>query len=246
MKPVVFCDFDGTITQVDVTDLMLTKVANPSWREVEQEWRRGLIGSRECLERQMALVEASEAQLNALIDSVALDPHFLSFYGFLEKRRIPFYVVSDGFDYVVRRLLKRAGIDGQLRNGVRLFASGLNIKASRLVTSFPHAIPDCQHGCATCKAAIVRRLTGGRRTSVFIGDGLSDRFAAEESSLVFAKRELLAYCRDRGIACHAFETFAEVEWELRKLISAGVPGEVVKGRKAKLKGQKVLLPSFNP
>lgn len=246
VKLAVFCDFDGTITQVDVTDLILTKLADPSWREIEQEWLQGLIGSRECLERQMALVEASEAQLNALIDSVPLDPHFSSFYGFLEKRRIPFYVVSDGFDYVVRRLLKRGGINGQLRNGVRLFASSLNIKAGRPVTSFPHSTPDCQHGCATCKAAIVRRMTGGRRSSVFIGDGLSDRFAAEESNLVFAKRDLLAHCRDRGIACHAFETFAEVEWELRKLISAGVPSEVVKRQKAKVKGQKVLLPSFNP
>src|SRR5712692_257455 len=117
MKPIVFCDFDGTITQIDVTDLILNELAHPSWREVEEEWIRGSIGSRECLERQMALVKTSEPQLKALIDSVPLDPHFAAFCHFLEKRRVPLYVVSDGFDYVIRRLLKRAGVNGQFRNG---------------------------------------------------------------------------------------------------------------------------------
>ena len=56
MSPVVFCDFDGTITQLDVTDQILTQLAHPSWREIEQEWMLGLIGSRECLERQIALL----------------------------------------------------------------------------------------------------------------------------------------------------------------------------------------------
>ncbi len=58
-KPIIVCDFDGTITQVDVTDLVLAQLAHPSWREVEQEWALGLIGSRECLERQVALVDSS-------------------------------------------------------------------------------------------------------------------------------------------------------------------------------------------
>ena len=45
--PVVFCDFDGTITQLDVTDQILSQLAHPSWREVEQQWMQGLIGSRD-------------------------------------------------------------------------------------------------------------------------------------------------------------------------------------------------------
>ena len=75
-SPVVFCDFDGTITQLDVTDQILTQLAHPSWREIEQEWMLGLIGSRECLERQIALVDAPAEELHAVIDAVAIDPHF--------------------------------------------------------------------------------------------------------------------------------------------------------------------------
>ena len=75
-RPIVFTDFDGTITQLDVTDEILAQLAHPSWREVEQEWTRGLIGSRECLERQIALVDASAEEFDALIDAVPIDPAF--------------------------------------------------------------------------------------------------------------------------------------------------------------------------
>ena len=79
MDPVIFCDFDGTITQLDVTDQILSQLAHPSWREVEQQWMQGLIGSRECLERQIALVDAPVEELHAAIDAVKLDPDFVHF-----------------------------------------------------------------------------------------------------------------------------------------------------------------------
>jgi len=218
LKPVIFCDFDGTITQLDVTDEILAQLAHPSWREVEQEWACGSIGSRECLERQMALVEASAAELNGLIDAIPIDPHFSRFLRLVDVRRLPFYVLSDGFDYVIRRVLKRAGINGYLQNGTHLFASALRVEGRRLLTSFPHSASPCEHGCATCKAEIMCRLSGGRHPIVFIGDGLSDRFAVQEADVVFAKRQLLAYCREKGITCHPFETFAEVETALKELL----------------------------
>ncbi|HEV2248018.1 MAG TPA: HAD-IB family phosphatase, partial [Terriglobia bacterium] len=102
-KPVVFSDFDGTITRLDVTDEILEQFADPSWREVEEQWLRGNIGSRECFERQAALVSVTAKQLNALIDAIPLDPDFPAFYRTLKAWRLPFYIVSDSFDYVIRR-----------------------------------------------------------------------------------------------------------------------------------------------
>src|SRR6201993_3111492 len=112
MRPLIFCDFDGTITNVDVTDEILTQLAHPSWREVEQAWVQGLIGSRECLERQMALVETTQKEMN---------------------------VLSDGFDYAVRRVLSHAGVDGELRNGSHVFTSALHFKGRRWAVSFPNS-----------------------------------------------------------------------------------------------------------
>ena len=117
--PIIFTDFDGTITQVDVTDEILTQLAHPSWQEVEQEWTRGLIGSRECLQRQIALVNASLEDLHGLIDAIPIDPAFSAFYCFTRKRKIPLYVLSEGFDYVIARVLKRIGVEGAVQTVCR-------------------------------------------------------------------------------------------------------------------------------
>ncbi|HEV2232478.1 MAG TPA: MtnX-like HAD-IB family phosphatase [Terriglobia bacterium] len=220
MRPIIFSDFDGTISQLDVTDLVLTQLAHPSWREVEQEWARGLIGSRECLERQMALVSASTKELNALVDTVPIDPHFAKFHRFLMRHAFPFYVVSDGFDLFIRRVLKNAGLNGPLRNGTHLFSSALKGRGGRVEPSFPHAGPPCQHDCATCKVEIIRQRRRAGSAVIFIGDGLSDRFAAQSADIVFAKRQLLAYCRENAIACRPFETFADIEAELATMLES--------------------------
>jgi 2-hydroxy-3-keto-5-methylthiopentenyl-1-phosphate phosphatase len=235
LKPIIFCDFDGTITEIDATDQILSQLAHPSWREIEQEWVRGTIGSRECLERQMALVTASEAELNALIDSIPVDPTFAAFYGWTRKRRTPLYIVSDGFESVIRRVLGKAGLGGRLAFRGRVFASALQWKDGRLEARFPNADAYCSHGCATCKVAVMKKLAGGA-FKIFIGDGLSDRFAAEAADLVYAKGQLLAYCRDHEIKARPFETIAEIQADLE----ARLPR---RHAKRKLTGRRVLVAS---
>jgi 2,3-diketo-5-methylthio-1-phosphopentane phosphatase len=241
--PIVFVDFDGTITQLDVTDEILAQLAHPSWQEVEQAWTRGSIGSRECLERQIALVDTSAEELQALIDAVPIDPSFAAFYRFTRKRGIPLYVLSEGFDYVIVRILKRAGMNGPVRNGIHMFSSALRLEGRRLIPSFPHSAPPCEHGCATCKAALIRRLGKGKHPVIFVGDGLSDRFAVDEADVVFAKRQLLAYCQEHGKACHPFDTFAEVEQAIALLIG---PKEAAKRFRCQVSGVRCQVPEAKP
>jgi 2,3-diketo-5-methylthio-1-phosphopentane phosphatase len=180
-----------------------------------------LIGSRECLERQIALVDASAEDLDALIDAVPIDPDFTTFYQFTRKHGIPLYVLSDGFDYVIARILKRAGMKGPFQNGIQIFSSALRLEGRRLIPSFPHSAQPCEHGCATCKAALLRRFSKANHPVIFVGDGLSDRFAVGEADVVFAKRQLLSYCQEHGKACQPFNTFADVEQAVALLIDSG-------------------------
>jgi 2,3-diketo-5-methylthio-1-phosphopentane phosphatase len=239
MTPTIFSDFDGTISQVDVTDLVLTQLAHPSWREVEQEWSRGQIGSRECLERQMALVDTSKKEFHALVDSVPIDPGFGKFYKFIQRHELPFYVVSDGFDLVIRRVLKNVGLNGPLHNGRHLFSSALKLKGRRMETAFPHAGPPCEHDCATCKVEVIRRVRNNGNPVVFIGDGLSDRFAAQAADIVFAKRQLLTFCHENDIACTPFETFAEIETKLAPLVERDSDLLNAKTRQPKARARKL-------
>jgi 2,3-diketo-5-methylthio-1-phosphopentane phosphatase len=224
VAPVIFSDFDGTITQVDVTDAILNEFADPAWQDIEEEWVTGRIGSRECLRRQMALVRASAGEINALIATIPIDPYFARFYQFIREAGIPFYVVSDGFDYVIRQVLRRCGVDGELLNGCHLFSSSLRVEDRSLAVDFLHWPLPCDHGCATCKPEVMRRLSGGHRPVIFIGDGLSDRFAAQEAEVVFARDKLLTYCRDQSIPCQPFSTFEDIERAVELLVDRSSEG----------------------
>ena len=82
LKCRVFVDFDGTIAPVDTTDLLLERFAAPAWREIEDDWKAGRIGSRECLVRQIDLVRASEAEMDAFVAGIEIDR------GFAQVRRL--------------------------------------------------------------------------------------------------------------------------------------------------------------
>ncbi len=73
IKPTVFLDFDGTITTRDVTDAILEMHADPEWLRVEEAWETGRIGSRECLTAQMALVRATQVEMDSLLDDIEVD-----------------------------------------------------------------------------------------------------------------------------------------------------------------------------
>jgi 2-hydroxy-3-keto-5-methylthiopentenyl-1-phosphate phosphatase len=73
--------------------------------------------------------------------------------------------------------------------------------------------PVCEHGCATCKAALIKKLTSAGDQVLFVGDGLSDRYAAEVANVTFAKGKLLEHCRQKGLACVEYKDFKKVtEW----------------------------------
>jgi len=126
-----------------------------------------------------------------------------------------------------------------LRNGTHLFSSRLKVRSRRMDPSFPYAGHPCEHDCATCKAEIIRQQRRNGSAVIFIGDGLSDRFAAQAADIVFAKRQLLAYCRENGIACRPFETFAEIEAEIQAMLEHSEPTETPERRELKSRARKL-------
>lgn len=223
-RPIVFSDFDGTITLADVTDEILRRLADPAWQAIERLWKEGKIGSRECLERQLALVETTPDELNALIDSIPLDPGFAGFVRFVRKNHVPFVVTSDGLDYVIRRVLTHAGLHLRPRNGAQFFSTSGRLVKGRLKISFPHA--GCQHGCATCKPEIIHQLRGEHWPVFYIGDGLSDQHAVRHAGFVYARQPLLGICRKQNIPCRPFETFSDIERDLARWLGGDAKTEI--------------------
>lgn len=225
----IACDFDGTIATKDVTDWILDRFALPAWQEIELEWKAGRIGSRECMARQVDLIHADIADLDAHIDAVEIDPAFPSFADFCRRNHVPLTVVSDGIDHAITRVLRRHGL-----GDLPVVANHLEIlPGGRYRLTSPHARGTCHTASGTCKCATMetaRDAAPKAPLSLLIGDGASDFCGAASADLVFAKDKLLAHAEHRGLPHVAFRDFAEARRLLAALLKA--PERFVAGRGA--------------
>jgi len=220
-KAILFLDFDGTITRRDAVDAILETYADPEWLEFEAEWREGRIGSRDCLQSQMALVHATRKQLDSVLDEIEIDKGLVVLLELCATYDIPAHIVSDGFDYCIRRILSRASrrVPALLR-GARVCAGRLEARGRLWCTEFPYFHQTCGHGCATCKPAVMRLLNTTNAPVIFVGDGLSDRYAVESADLVFAKSQLAGHCREHSIEHTSYSDLGDVAAHLDRWLAA--------------------------
>jgi 2-hydroxy-3-keto-5-methylthiopentenyl-1-phosphate phosphatase len=211
-KAIVISDFDGTISQRDVGHHFFgTFISDRArWLDLLQQWRLGLISSKECLEKEIELVRADREDLDTFIGNEGIDPFFKDFVDFCERHGVDILIASDGLDYYIDWLLVRFGL------------GYLNFKANHLVMEdaslrgieFPYYdTMECTR-CGNCKRFHVENLKREGLFCVYIGNGYSDRCPAEHADMVIAKGELLEHCREQGISHAVFENFRDVEREL--------------------------------
>ena len=205
----VFCDFDGTISIKDTTDEILNRFAEPQWEAIEESWKRGEIGSAECMRRQIALIRCSKEELDAALDAMPIDLSFIEFAHFCKSQGVPVTVISDGVDYSIHRILKRYNFDH-----LPVIANHLEITDKGFALSTPHSNPSCSMASGVCKCAKVGAHNG---TCLFVGDGRSDFCAVDEADIVFAKHTLATHCEQKEIPYHSYTTFAEVQREMKRL-----------------------------
>jgi 2-hydroxy-3-keto-5-methylthiopentenyl-1-phosphate phosphatase len=216
----IVCDFDGTIALEDVTDGLLDRFADARWRQIEAQWLSGEFGSRECMARQVELIEATREELDGYLDAVKIDPLFASFVNECDRLgNVSLEVSSDGIDYAVRRILDKHGLCG-----LRVRANALvALSATKYRLEFPHYVPNCRTQAGNCKCAAARKVSErppSNSQTILIGDGVSDFCVASKVDFVFAKSRLLAHCRDADIPHRAFASFREIRRDLRQVLEA--------------------------
>ncbi len=198
----VFVDFDGTIADNDVTDVLLERFASPNWESIEQDWLSGKIGARECMMRQIALIKASPAELKKCLDEMKIDPAFPDFVHLLDEQGVDIAILSDGLDYSIRTILKRYGLEN-----VKVFANRLLYAGNdNWQLQFPYKNVACPAGNCKCR----HFANAGNGFTLYIGDGTSDFCAAGKADLVLAKGKLADYCAANSIDHIKVDNFAEI------------------------------------
>jgi 2-hydroxy-3-keto-5-methylthiopentenyl-1-phosphate phosphatase len=193
----------------DTVDAVLTRFAEPEWEVVEADWKAGKFGSRECLAQQTQMLRMTPTELDAFLDTIEVDSDAKGFFDDCFRMGIPVSVVSDGYDWAVRRILARAGI-----RGIPIVANRLvHMGEDRWMARFPHMAQNC--GSGVCKCAVVNEPV----SLVHIGDGRSDVCVSNMVDLVFAKGSLLKGRNEAGLPSIGFETFSEIRAMMPELAS---------------------------
>lgn len=203
-RAAVFFDFDNTIATCDVFDDMLLHFGvDPAWQDLEAKWKAGKIGSRQCLEGQIKCMNVPRERLDKYLSRIKLDPYFKKILQLLAKYGIAPSIVSDNFDYMLKRILKQRDIN------ITVYANHARLRHARLIPSFPHTDKKCP-ACAHCKKKNLLSYSGKNSIILYIGDGRSDRCPAKYADIVFAKGYLLKFCKEEKLPYIAFKTLKDV------------------------------------
>ncbi|HKV90188.1 MAG TPA: HAD-IB family phosphatase [Thermoplasmata archaeon] len=218
----MWVDFDGTLVEPNVAIILVAEFARDGERvanEIDEELHAGKITLRQAWERQVALLPADRMEEMArwAVRNTPLRSGAHELLELLDRHHVPTAIVSGGLDFYIGPILKHSGID------LPVFSDALAFQPpDRLVLSHPYGHATCRL-CGICKAQTVRDAFDDRRRSVFIGDGSTDKFAAEVADIVFARRRLRSYCEASKIPYVAFEEFGPVTEKLRRWFEGEEP-----------------------
>ncbi len=205
--PAVFCDFDGTFSTRDVGASLAQEFLPELRSGLQRRYERGELGA---WDYQLELFEGfafSSSKLDAFLVGIELDPGASSLVAWCEGQGIPFRILSDGFDYNLKRLRAIHGVAFSYSANHLVFEND----RWRITPGGPN--PDCGCETGTCKRAIIEayRRDHPGAYCIHIGDGrVSDLCGAEAADLVFAKGTLGEALRARGVHYQPFEDLHRV------------------------------------
>ncbi|MFC9444829.1 2-hydroxy-3-keto-5-methylthiopentenyl-1-phosphate phosphatase [Bacillus cereus] len=211
----VFCDFDGTITNNDNIMSIMEKFAPPEAEEVKNRILSQELSIQEGVSQLFQLIPTHLCDdiIQFLKETAEIRSGFHEFIQFVNENNISFYVISGGMDFFVYPLLQ--GIIPK----EQIYCNETDFSAEFITVKWPHSCDDhCQNHCGLCKSSLIRKLSDTNDFHIVIGDSITDLQAAKQADKVFARDFLITKCEENHIAYTPFETFQDVQAELKLLL----------------------------
>jgi len=197
---IVFCDFDGTITEKETLERVFNKFASETWPPLKKDMTAGRITVREAVTRTINSIDAS--CYDDILDytlNFSIRPGFEALLDFLESKNIPMVVLSGGIRGMVETRL------GNLINRMHaVFAADVNTSGRHLQTNSAYEgkteLVD--------KARVMQFFN--TKEKIAIGDGITDFNMARTADLVFARAGLARFMKENHMPYEPWSDFFDI------------------------------------
>lgn len=204
---VLFCDFDGTITEKDNIIAIMREFAPPGWEDLTQQILNQQITIREGVGKLFATIPSSRKQeiVEFLLREAKIRDGFAEFIQYCKEHEITLLVTSGGIDFFVYPMLAPFGLQEQI------YCNGSDFSQETITITWPHACDEhCSTDCGMCKTAIIRQFEPTNHFRIVIGDSITDLAGAKIADFVIARSLLETKCEELQLPYRSFTTFYDV------------------------------------
>ena len=203
-KTLVQCDFDGTITEEDVSFKLLNTFADGDWRQLHREYEESNISVGRFNTDAFAMVKADrESLLKVATSTVRIRPGFHELVACCRRKGFRLVIVSNGLDFYIEGILKDIGLAE-----IEVFAAQTRFHPKGLKVQYIG--PDGNRLDDSFKEAHVNSFLGEGYRIIYVGNGTSDFPPASKCHYIFATGALLNRCQQANLSCTPFTNFTEV------------------------------------
>jgi 2-hydroxy-3-keto-5-methylthiopentenyl-1-phosphate phosphatase len=206
MKLALQCDFDGTITEEDVSFLLLDTFVGEGWRDILRKYMGGQMPVGAFNREVFGMIKADEqTQLDVIFNSdrVKIRPGLKELVDYCETQGHRFLIVSNGLTFYIKALLGSLGLDH-----VDVYAARNVFHPAGMDVSYIG--PEGNEMEVGFKEAYTNQLIKDGYSVAYAGNGVSDIYPARLAVKVFATGDLPKKCREENLEYTHFEDLYEI------------------------------------
>lgn len=206
-KPIIFCDFDGTITNTDNIIAIMKRFAPQGWEEIKDDILSQRLTIKDGVSQLFSLLPSNmrDEITTFILSHAVIRDGFKEFVDYTKQRDIPLFIISGGIEFFVEPLL-----DGLIPTE-NIYCNGSDFSKEHIQILWPHSCDEhCENGCGCCKPTLIRKLANMDDYKIVIGDSITDLQAAKLADHVIARDFLLEKCKELDLRHSAFATFYDV------------------------------------
>jgi 2-hydroxy-3-keto-5-methylthiopentenyl-1-phosphate phosphatase len=211
IKTLVQSDFDGTITEKDISFMILEEFADGDWKSLLEDYRQGRISVGKFNKDTFGMVKENRQKLVAYSrENGKIREGFKQLVEYCRSRGFRFVITSNGLDFYVEALLKEIGLgDVEFHAALTNFSNN-SLRASYIGPSGEELLKGFK------QAYTASYIKEGYRV-IYLGNGPSDVGSAKLSYRAFATDSMIKKCKEQGVNYTPFNELKDITEELKRI-----------------------------